>query len=265
MISLAHFRLEGPEKVAQILSSLSSNDMCGVNATAMRDMELLAQAYLTVTKKRILVRTSASFIRALLGQSESQILGAEVLVNDNKMGGLIVIGSHVPRSTCQMQHLLENNHRLVPVEIDVPKLLDQKENHSEISRVRLLLTKLLVSGSDAVLFTSRTLISGDSHSSNLEIGAQISSSLSELVRSLRVCPNFMVLKGGSTASRIALDGLNIKRAWAIGQAAPGVPTWQLGQEAKFPNLSLISFPGNVGHVDSLTTLISDLQEHIRKA
>ena len=47
-------------------------------------------------------------------------------------------------------------------------------------------------------------------------------------------------------------------ALILGQAAPGVPVWQTGAESKFPGLSYIIFPGNVGEADTLCQLVKGL-------
>jgi uncharacterized protein YgbK (DUF1537 family) len=67
-----------------------------------------------------------------------------------------------------------------------------------------------------------------------------------------------VAKGGITSSDIATKGLGVKRAMVIGQALPGVPVWQLGGESRYPGMSYIIFPGNVGDRDALVQLQKQL-------
>ena len=75
---------------------------------------------------------------------------------------------------------------------------------------------------------------------------------------LSVRPAFLIAKGGITSSDIGVHALGVKRALILGQAAPGVPVWQTGPESKFPGLSYIIFPGNVGDPDALCRLVRRL-------
>ena len=50
----------------------------------------------------------------------------------------------------------------------------------------------------------------------------------------------------------------MRRAWVLGQAQPGIPVWQTGEESKFPGLSYIIFPGNVGAESTLRTIVEAL-------
>jgi uncharacterized protein YgbK (DUF1537 family) len=103
-----------------------------------------------------------------------------------------------------------------------------------------------------LVFTSRTLItSKDMGWDNLTIGKEISETLVALVRSLNISPRWLIAKGGITSSDIATDGLGVRRAIVRGQLLPGVPVWELGDEAKFPRMPYIIFPGNVGSATAL--------------
>jgi uncharacterized protein YgbK (DUF1537 family) len=65
-------------------------------------------------------------------------------------------------------------------------------------------------------------------------------------------------KGGITSHDIAKEGLGMKRATVLGQILPGIPVWKMGKETKFPNVSYIVFPGNVGDEKSLLTITQKL-------
>jgi len=45
----------------------------------------------------------------------------------------------------------------------------------------------------------------------------------------------------------------------IGQILPGVPVWKLGNETRFPGMSYIVFPGNVGDNDALASIQQKLR------
>ncbi|MBA7558148.1 hypothetical protein ES705_50939 [subsurface metagenome] len=83
-------------------------------------------------------------------------------------------------------------------------------------------------------------------------------SLVKIIKGIQVKPRFLVAKGGITASDIATEALNIKRALVMGQILPGVPVWKTGMESQFPGLAYIVFPGNVGGEDALVKIIEKL-------
>jgi uncharacterized protein YgbK (DUF1537 family) len=47
----------------------------------------------------------------------------------------------------------------------------------------------------------------------------------------------------------------------IGQALPGVPAWCLGDETRYPGMTYIVFPGNVGDDDAL----AQIQQKLKRA
>jgi uncharacterized protein YgbK (DUF1537 family) len=171
-------------------------------------------------------------------------------------GGLILVGSYVPTTTRQLAPLLENA-RLLRIELRVDRLLSARR-WELLREVSATLTKALSTGQDAVVFTSRPIVGGDSPARSLQIGSRISEALVELVRGLEVRPRFIVAKGGITSSDLATSALGVKRALVLGQLVPGVPVWRLGLEAKFPGLIYVVFPGNVGGPDALAYAIEVL-------
>lgn len=52
----------------------------------------------------------------------------------------------------------------------------------------------------------------------------------------------------------------MRQARVLGQIVPGVPVWRLGKEGKYPGLSYIVFPGNVGEADDLATVTEILRD-----
>ena len=74
----------------------------------------------------------------------------------------------------------------------------------------------------------------------------VSSFLVDIVKGLTVRPSFVLAKGGITSSDLASKGLSSESAVILGQAIAGVPIWQLDSKSKFPEITYIVFPGNVG-------------------
>jgi uncharacterized protein YgbK (DUF1537 family) len=164
----------------------------------------------------------------------------------NPNGGLIIVGSHVPKTTAQLNHLLENFPNITAIELNVPDLLNST---FDAQRTALDIQTALSSGKTVVLFTSRDRIDGED---NLVISRTVSQALVSIVRSIKIRPKFLIAKGGITSSDIATDALGVKQAMVLGQILLGVPVWTIGNETRHPGLAYIIFPGNVGGDDALT-------------
>ena len=112
---------------------------------------------------------------------------------------------------------------------------------------------------DALLFTSRPLVTGAEAAGSLEIGRRVSESLVATVRALPVRPRYVLAKGGITSSDMATQALGVRRAVVQGQLRAGVPVWQLGPESRWPGLAYIVFPGNVGGPAALAEVVAALK------
>jgi len=98
-------------------------------------------------------------------------------------------------------------------------------------------------------------VSQDSVDQNLSLSVRISQALTGVVEDLSIRPSFIVAKGGITSSDVGILALKVKKALVLGQAAPGVPVWRTGKESKFPDMSYVIFPGNVGEVTTLRDVV----------
>ncbi len=260
-ITINDIRQGGPDKVAEILSSVGQGGACIVNATCYRDIEVIVAALLMVEKdgKDLLYRTAASFVRTRMGlDHKTELLSRTELANDNHHGGLFIIGSYVEKTSLQLKSLLAKA-QVNAIEIEVGALLDPAFSQKEIARVAVNASESLAAGKDTVVFTSRKLIVGEDPKTSLSIGQTISDSLVAITWSLSVQPRYLVAKGGITSSDIATKGLGTRRAMVIGQALPGVPVWRLGPETRYPGMAYIIFPGNVGDSDALVCLQKKLE------
>jgi uncharacterized protein YgbK (DUF1537 family) len=204
--------------------------------------------------KNFLYRTAAAFVRVMAGiVPKADFLSREELVSGSPFGGLFVVGSYVPKTTAQVA-ALKLETKIVPIEIHVEKLLDERFSAAEIDRATGLVNDHLEQGKDVVIFTSRALVTGIDARASLDIGQVVSDSLIRIVRGLTHQPSYLVAKGGITSSDVATKGLAVKRAMIIGQVMPGVPVWQLGEDSRYPGMSYIVFPGNVGDDQALAAI-----------
>ena len=257
-VSLDDIRIGGPDRVAEVFRSVPKGAACFVNSASYRDMEVVVAALIQVENQgyEFLYRTSASFVRSRIGLDAGDgLLSGDDLVNPSDNGGLFVIGSYVPKTTSQTSTLFELTD-IVPIEVKVDELLDDDKRNLEIERVVTLTNETIGSGTDAAVFTSRSLVTGKDAASSLEIGRIVSESLVEIVSSMANQPRYLVAKGGVTSSDIATKALGIKRAVVIGQALPGVPALRCGAETRYPGMTYIIFPGNVGEDDALARIVN---------
>lgn len=251
-ISIDDIRVGGVERVKQKLLEIPPNGVGIVNAVSYSDMEVFVMGLLKAEAqgKEFIYRTAASFVRVRAGISPRPLLSCEELVNPQGHGGLFVVGSYVPKTTRQVETLLRAGG-IVGIEVDVKQLLDNERRSGEVNRVVKEINACLKNDKDVVVYTSRNLVSTDDDELNIQIGKRVSNSLIEMVKKLEVPPRYLVAKGGITSSDVATKGLGVKRALVMGQVLPGVPVWKLGEESRYPGMSYIVFPGNVGNDNSL--------------
>lgn len=257
VISIDTLRNESAEHIKSILEQSGISHIV-VNATSHNDLQAIAHAALQ-SKGRLIYRTAASFVNAISGIEPKPCLGKnEILANQQTGGALIIVGSYVPKTTQQLNHLKEN-YPAVFLELDVSKVLKSYSFKQEIAALAKQLDSHLESADNVVLYTSRDVIKGTTKAKSLEIVNLVSNALINIVKQLTKRPKYIVAKGGITSSDIATKALSVKRAIVLGQAIKGVPVWKLGGEAKFPDMPYIVFPGNVGDASSLYELLKQLE------
>ena len=61
-----------------------------------------------------------------------------------------------------------------------------------------------------------------------------------------------------TSSNVLMNGLNVSRATVPGQVFPGVLVLKMGSESKYPDTSLVLFPGNVGGPNAMADVVNRL-------
>ena len=257
-ITLDELRAEDVEGIAAKLARLTDFNKAIVNATEYADVEVFVAALERAlsTGKNFLFRTAAALPKVLGGVKDRPLLTREELIDaGNPNGGLIIIGSHVRKTTAQLEALRAEDG-VEFIEFDVGKIID-----AEIDRIVGLTEKIISSGRTAAIYTTRRLITLPSEEASLALSVKISAALTGIVDRLTVRPRFLIAKGGITSSDVGTIGLHVRKALVLGQAAAGVPVWRLGAESKFPGLSYIIFPGNVGAVDTLKNIVAEILSH----
>ena len=251
-ISLGDLRGGDVDKISARLENVRGFGKVVVNAADYVDVEIFALALLKALAagKNFLFRTAAAFPKIIGGVKDKPLLTkAELVDAANPNGGLIIVGSHVKKTTAQLDALKQ-----LPVafiEFDVTNLgaVDDIIRRAEENISR---------GQTTAIYTSRNVLDLGDAEKNLAASVKISDALTSIVRRLNVRPKFLIAKGGITSADTGTKGLGVKRALVLGQVAAGVPVWRLGAESKFPGMSYIIFPGNVGNVDTLREIVEML-------
>jgi uncharacterized protein YgbK (DUF1537 family) len=233
-----------------------------LNALDYRDIQVFGAAFFRALErgKRFLIRSGAAVPRVLGGIPGRPLLTRDELVDRaNPRGGLIVIGSHVQKTTRQLELLLESG-AVEAVMFDTRLVTNDDAFAGEIERVRRLCNEALDGGKTVAVYTSRKRfdLNTGNKEDELRISMKIAAAVSGFVSSLRGKPRFIIAKGGITSSEIGTAALGVKKALVLGQVLPGIPVWLTGPESRFPNMPYIIFPGNVGEEDSLKKIVEML-------
>lgn len=252
-ISLDDLRAMRVDVIIKQLMAVTDFRKVIVNAVDYVDVKVFAIAMIRAMKagKHFLFRTAAAWTKVIGGVTDKPLLRRdELVVPGNANGGLIIIGSHVKKTTEQFEKLreldavkfVEFNHLLV---LDTPRL------EAELQRIIRETEDAIRHGMTVAVYTGRKRFDAGSEEESLRVSVQISDALTSIVRRLSVQPAFLIAKGGITSSDVGTKGLSVRRALVLGQVAPGIPVWQTGAESKFPGMSYIIFPGNVGAAETL--------------
>ncbi|MBR0260555.1 MAG: hydroxyacid dehydrogenase [Selenomonadaceae bacterium] len=250
-ISLDELRGGDVDKISARLENVRDFNKVIVNAIDYVDVEIFALALLK-SGKNFIFRSAAAFTKIIGGVKDKPLLTKSELVEEkNSNGGLIIVGSHVKKTTAQLDELKKISS-VAFIEFDVSDLgaVDKiiKQAEENISR-----------GQTTAIYTSRKVLDVGDAEKNLAASVNISDALTSIVNRLNVHPKFLIAKGGITSSDVGTKGLSVKKALVLGQVAAGVPVWKIGAESKFPGMSYIIFPGNVGAVDTLRKIVEMLE------
>lgn len=241
------------------LMKLSTNQCCAVDGETQADLNNFAADILTAASqgKRFLFRSAASILTALAALPPQPVAAEDMAkyVREGKPGAVIV-GSHVKKTTEQLQSLLQKTG-VVGIEVDVSHLLDDAETQRAV-----LLEKTLknvhdghASGKTPVVYTSRQELQFKDTETRLQFGVDVSALLMDIVRGLPADIGFLISKGGITSNDVLSTGLALTSARLLGQILAGCSMVRTPENhPQFPNLPVVLFPGNVGDADALATI-----------
>ena len=196
----------------------------------------------------IVIRSSSSLPKAISGISDQPLLDKSILSpltshHSPLAPGCFIVGSHVKKTTQQLEHLLQQEGTCA-IEVDVQRILD--DAYLLMSETLDTIRQVVDMGLTPVVYTSRQEIRLDDANQRQHLGQQVSDFLVDIVYRLPFTPAYLVGKGGITSHDILTKGLGIKSARVLGQIINSVPC------VMAPRFPYIIFPGNVGNEQSLS-------------
>ncbi len=233
-----------------------------VDAISYRDMKVFAIAcYEAMAEgKKFMFRTAAAVPKVFGGVEKKDLLKKQDLISAaNKNGGIVIVGSHVNKTTKQLEQL-KNCKKLTYIEFNQHLVVEENGLENEVKRVVAEVNKLISEGMSVAVYTRRERIDfdGADKEKQLMMSVKISDSVTSIIEKLDVRPNFIIAKGGITSSDVGTKALAVKKATVMGQIKPGIPVWLTGEESKFNGMPYIIFPGNVGEDTTLLEIVEEL-------
>ncbi len=242
------------------LMKLTGNQCGVVDGETQADLDRFAYDLLAAASlgKKFLLRSAASILTSLAALGP-QPLAAEEMRQYVRGGtpGIILVGSHVKKSTQQLERLLQEESEVVGVEVDVSHLAEGFPD-PRATLLKNILEKVYAvhaEGKTPVIYTSRKELTFENVRVRLEFGVAVSELLMDIVRGLPEGIGFLISKGGITSNDTLSKGLALTTARLLGQVLAGCSMVRTPTDhPKFPELPVVLFPGNVGDVNGLVTV-----------
>ena len=226
------------------------DDYIIVNAQSYAELNAFAQTVLSdfPAEQHLVIRSSSSLPKAISGISDQPLLDRSMLKHEGV--GCFVVGSHVKKTTAQLECLLQEPGTCA-IEVDVQRILDDSDTLmlETIDTIHQVVENHLT----PVIYTSRQEIRLADANQRQHLGQQVSDFLVDIVHRLPFTSSYLVGKGGITSHDILTKGLGIQSARVLGQIISSVPCVMT---SAFP---YIIFPGNVGNEGSLAEVFRKLK------
>ncbi len=240
----------------------ASGDWVVTDLESLADVDLVAAAILDLHEAghSVLTRCAPSLVRALAGQASSPALTDAQLraaFPARRGHGLIVVGSHVPQTSAQLNALRRRSDTVfIPADTQA---LFSNEDGARADLIAAAVTALETA--DVVLHTPREEIRDASAGGDL--ARSFSDALCEIVAAITAesTPAWVIAKGGITSHEVAARGLGIRAADVVGQIFDSKVSIVRATHApeRSRGLPYVIFPGNVGAVDALADAVGRLR------
>ena len=261
-VSLGELRALDYEGIEDKLLAMRDFSRMIVNAVCEEDVKVFVTALLRALGKgkRFVYRSAAALAKVMGGVSSRGLLTRRELVGDKEaVTGIVVAGSHVNKTTAQLQ-ALKKCEELRFIEINQHTVVDEAAFRREMDRVVAEAEACLASGRSCAVYTRRERfdLNTGNREDELRLAVKISDAVTSVVARLSTRPDFIIAKGGITSSEIGTKALGCRKARVMGQILKGVPVWETGPESKFPGIPYVIFPGNVGDENALYDAVQKL-------
>jgi len=238
----------------QRLMALQDNVCCAVDAENQQDLNHFCSQLMQAAAqgKRFLFRSAASLLTAL-ARLPPQPVSAESMREYVRNGrpGAVIVGSHVKKTTQQLEHLLKMP-KIDGIEVDVTRIDSERETMFDEIMTRIRASH--DAGLTPVIYTSRMEMRFPSQAERLAFGERVSAFLMDIVRSLPETLGFLISKGGITSNDVLSSGLALHTSRVVGQILPGCSVVRCHHDhPRFSHLPVVIFPGNVGDEHALAT------------
>lgn len=262
-ITLEELRACDYEGITAKLNAVSGFGKVIVNAIDYNDVKVFTTALLRSIKgrKNFMFRTAAALPKVIGAVSDRELLSRKELVNtENKNGGVVIVGSHVNKTTRQLEALRKHD-QVTFIEFNQHLVVDDEAFAAELERVVGETEACVASGKTVAVYTRRERfdLNNGNKEDELRMAVKISDAVTSIIAKLTVRPNFIIAKGGITSSDVGTKALRVKKALVLGQILKGIPVWLTGEESLFPDMPYVIFPGNVGDDDALYNAVCIMQ------
>ena len=267
----------GRQALRQWLGTLSGNRLVVVDAERPDHLALfgslvreLAAPYPAAgaQPRRFLFQSAASLLNGL-APLPPQPLGAAGLAalrrrgpGGTPLGGLVLVGSHVPLADVQLEGLLAQEG-CEGVEVPVARvhrvlegpLPDRLLPSLETAWIRQA-EAVMARGRTPVLHTSRGELRCRHAAERRALGLALAASMARVAAALAPRLGYVISKGGITTHTLLADGLGLDWVALQGQLLPGlslvlVPESPSSQAGGLTGLPVLTFPGNLGDAHTL--------------
>jgi uncharacterized protein YgbK (DUF1537 family) len=259
-ITLEELKSLDVEGITRKLLAVENFGKVVVNAISYADIKVFCAAFIEAVAqgKEFMFRSAAAIPKILGGVSDVSLLTKNQLIEEGEQnGGIVLIGSHVNKTTQQFEALKNTQEPMEFIEFNQHLVLEENGLENEVERVIALADEKIRKGKNVVVYTRRDRFDLDSKDKDkqLEVSVRISDAVTSIIGKLEVKPRFIIAKGGITSSDVGTKALRVKKALVMGQIKPGIPVWMTGEDSKFPKMPYIIFPGNVGEIDTLKEIV----------
>ncbi|MEB3227594.1 MAG: four-carbon acid sugar kinase family protein [Synechocystis sp.] len=256
-ITLADLQPAAQPTLEKRLQQFQNNQCVVVDGETQGEFDRFAQGLLTASDhgKHFLLRSAASILTSLANLGPQPVAPTAISTyKPTDQPGVILVGSHVRKTTEQLTELLKQP-TVQGIEIPVAQLRDQPHSADAIIAQALhTIDQVRAQGKTPVIYTSRQELAFPTIQARLDFGGTLSHLLMQIVQQLPTDIGFLISKGGITSNDVLSVGLALTSVRLLGQIIPGCSLVSTAADhPRFPSLPVVLFPGNVGDAQGLVT------------